>query len=242
MDYKTQIYDSYRSAFKGEATEEQLRFAASKVRPVLVPWVADLNPNARVLDLGCGAGELLRVLDDFGFRNLAGCDLSAEQVAIANQRFPGVEVANLFQFLESQPENSVDLITIFDVVEHLDPQSTFDLMALVITRLKPGGRLIVHLPNGLSPFVGHVFWSDMTHEWCLTPQSAQTLCALHGLQNFAAAEHLGAGSDIKGKLRSIAWHGLRTLFRTMNFIETGAWGGAVWTRNFAFKADKPRDK
>jgi len=239
MNYKTHIYDSYRSAFKGEGTEEQLQFAASKVRPVLVPWVVEMDRSARVLDLGCGAGELLRVLDDLGFRNLGGCDLSAEQIAIAAKRFPNVQVANLFAFLEAQPENSVDLITIFDVVEHLGPQSTFDLMALIVTRLAPGGRLIVHLPNGLSPLVGHVFWSDMTHEWCLTPQSAQTLCTLFGLMDFAAVEHLGTGSDAKGQLRALAWRGMRTLFRAMNFIETGNFGGTVWTRNFAFKSDKP---
>lgn len=238
MDYKGTIYQFYRSSFKGEANEDSLRFGASKLRPVLEPWVADLDRAGLAVDLGCGAGELLWALGDLGFQNLAGCDLSEEQVAIAVGKFPGVVAGDLFTYLQSFPDASLQLITVFDVIEHLAPQQTFDLMALAHAKLRSGGRFIAHLPNGLSPFVGHVFWGDMTHEWCLTPQSAQTLCALHSFEAFAAVEHLGAGSGVKGRLRALAWSGVRTCLQLINAIETGNTGGGIWTRNFAFKADK----
>jgi hypothetical protein len=82
----------------------------------------------------------------------------------------------------------------------------------------------------------------MTHEWCLTPQSAETLCALTHFETFAAVEHVGAGSGIKGRLRAFAWRIVKSGLQLINAIETGARGGDVWTRNFAFKADKPRSK
>lgn len=234
MTYKEQIYDSYRSSFKGQASRESLAFGSEKILECLKPWVTGLDRSTLAVDLGCGAGELLRALSMLGFTNLGGCDLSGEQIAVARQSFNNVEEANLFDYLERQEDASVGLITVFDVIEHLGPQATFDFMKLAHSKLTPGGRLIAHTPNGFSPFVGHVLWSDMTHEWCLTPKSARTLCSIHGFVDFEAAEHLGASDNWSGKLRGIAWRGVRLLFKSINCIETGATGGSIWTRNFAF--------
>jgi hypothetical protein len=131
---------------------------------------------------------------------------------------------------------------VFDVIEHLTRQETFDLMTLIYSKLKPGGILIAHLPNGLSPFVGHVFWGDISHEWCLTPSSALTLCLLHHFHEFEAMEHVGYSNSIRGRLRNIIWLALKKILQFFNRIETGASGGSIWTRNFAFKANKPLNK
>ncbi|MGN6291494.1 MAG: class I SAM-dependent methyltransferase [Chitinophagaceae bacterium] len=238
MSYKQIVYDYYRSSFKGDTSKSSLRFGAGKIRPILEPWVKELDKNLPVADLGCGAGELLMALKSLGFANLSGCDLSAEQVSIAKQEFPAVQEANLFHFLSSEEDNFFILITLFDVVEHLTRQETFDLMKLIRQKLKPGGILVIHMPNGISPFVGHVFWGDITHEWCMTPQSAATLCSLHGFKEFEAKEHLGAGNGIKGQVRKFAWFFIRGCFRLINAAETGRRGTRIWTRNFAFKAKK----
>lgn len=238
MDYKELIYDNYRNAFKGDLSDTSLQFGASKVRPVLEKWVTKIDRNLPVVDLGCGAGELLLALENLGFTNLSGCDVSSEQVAIANRHFPLVAEADLFVYLSEQQDESLGLITIFDVIEHLTRQQVFDLMTLANRKLAPGGIFIAHLPNGLSPFVGHVYWGDITHEWCLTPQSAQTLCRLHGFSDFEASEHLGTSPTMSGKLRNLAWKGIRKILQTVNQIETGRHGGHIWTRNFAFKGVK----
>lgn len=239
MNYKETIYTYYRSRFKGTTSKVLLEKGASKLNEILEPWVAEIPRDGLVVDLGCGAGELLMALQKLGFTNLKGCDLSAEQVAIAKSFFPEVRQVDLFAFIQAQKENSLNIVTLFDVVEHLTRQETFDLLSIIFQKLKPGGSLIIHLPNGLSPLVGHVYWSDITHEWCLTPQSAQTLCAVHGFENFEAVEHLGASKTIKGAFRKIAWALIKKSLRFYNFIETGFGGGNIWTRNFAFRVKKP---
>lgn len=242
MDYKSIIYGSYRSSFKGDFTEAKLRFGAAKLAPVIQPWVVDADPSLPVVDLGCGAGELLFAFKALGFQQLKGCDLSGEQVAAAQQFFPDVVEQDLFAYLTALPDGSVGIVTVFDVIEHLGPQASFELMTLVRQKLAPGGLFIAHLPNGQSPFVGSVFWGDMTHEWCLTPQSAKTFCLVNGFENFDAAEHLGTSNSLSGKLRAVLWKLCNAGFRLVNTIETGSSGGQTWTRNFAFKCSKPAAK
>jgi 2-polyprenyl-3-methyl-5-hydroxy-6-metoxy-1,4-benzoquinol methylase len=82
-DYKNQLYERYRSIFNGNADLASLQFGASKLRPVIVRWVADLTREARVCDLGCGAGEFLLAFKELCFEKLSGCDLSAEPPEIS---------------------------------------------------------------------------------------------------------------------------------------------------------------
>ena len=217
---------------------EMLVKGADKLLPVIDDWVKNEPKNEPVVDLGCGAGELLLAFQRLGFTNLSGCDLSAEQVAVCRQNFPAVAEADLFSYLELKADNSLRVVTMFDVLEHLTRQQAFDLMPVIYRKLQPGGLFIAHLPNGLSPFLGHVYWGDITHEWCLTPQSAATFCHVNDFSGFEVAEHVGTSDDLSGRLRAIAWSVTRSLFRLVNAIETGSAGGHVWTRNFAFKASK----
>lgn len=238
MNYKEKIYQYYRTAFKGEASIETIFNGSQKLLPIINSWVKDQPKHGHIVDLGCGAGELLMSFQQLGFTNLSGCDLSAEQVAICHLNFPLVVEADLFSYLESQADNSIRIITMFDVLEHLTRQQAFDLMPVIHRKLQDDGLFIAHSPNGISPFVGHVYWGDITHEWCLTPQSAATLCRVNGFTNFEAAEHIGASASLAGVIRVVAWNATRGIFRLFNAIETGSAGGYVWTRNFAFKAVK----
>jgi ubiquinone/menaquinone biosynthesis C-methylase UbiE len=169
---------------------------------------------------------------------LRGCDISAEQVAIARHVVPDVQHEDIFACLNAQPDWSVNVITVFDVIEHLTKQETFHLLEEVMRVLKPEGMLIAHCPNGLSPFVGAVCWGDLTHEWCPTPQSAATMCRAVGFVDFRAMEHLAASSRLTGLCRKLGWSMIRAGFRLINYIETRRTLD-IWTRNFAFCCRKP---
>ena len=238
MQYKDAVYGSYRTAFKGKADSRLLSFGASKLRSVIKPWVSDLPKDSRVVDLGCGAGELLLAFKGLGFNELCGCDLSEEQIELARTITPNVAVENLFDYLGNQPQASIDIVTLFDVIEHLTRQESFDLFRLIHDKLRDGGILIGHVPNGLSPFVGHVYFGDPTHEWCPTPLSMNTMLEVSGFGDYAAKEHLGASRSLAGRLRAAMWCLVRFKFSVLNRIETGSSGHGVWTRNFAFRAKK----
>jgi hypothetical protein len=54
--------------------------------------------------------------------------------------------------------------------------------------LKPGGRLILRVPNGASTFSGALLWSDLTHERPFTKMSCKQLLQPLGFEHIEALE------------------------------------------------------
>lgn len=97
--------------------------------------------DLRMLDVGCGAGGMLGELRRFG--EPAGLEISHELLAAARARgFPRL-VAGSAERLPVAPA-SLDLVTAFDCVEHLED----DLGAFrgFFAALRPGGRLFLSVP------------------------------------------------------------------------------------------------
>jgi len=237
-DYRQRFYEKYVSAFKGDLSlKADFRFSDSKLLPLLRPWLASKDRAVPCVDLGCGHGNVLHALRTLGFTNLHGVDSSAEQIACARAVLPTAEVSDILSFLHRTPDAYFGVVTLFDVIEHLTKDEILDLLQLVHSKLRSGGILIVHCPNGDNTRALSVFASDFTHETILSPMSARAICRLAGFVRFAAAEHLGASSGWRGRVRLLGWQVSRALLMLGNIVETGSPGSGVFTRNFVFKAE-----
>ena len=105
-------------------------------RRELFAALAGPDPEARILDVGCGTGRFLAHLQDLGCQHLAGVEPSSN--LRAKLRRPRIE---LFSEL---PERRFDQIFLLDVLEHVeDDRGT---LARIRRRLEPGGRLFVSVP------------------------------------------------------------------------------------------------
>jgi predicted TPR repeat methyltransferase len=98
----------------------------------------------RVLDAGCGTGLVGQALHDAGFADLHGIDLSAEMVAVAENRgiYRSLEAgSDLTVPLPSHLVASADIVTIGGVftVGHVWP----DALAICAGLARPGGILVV---------------------------------------------------------------------------------------------------
>ena len=103
---------------------------------------AGLAPGARVLDVGCGRGVILGPLADRGFE-AHGVELSEAAVHGADPRAQ-MRIASDLTAAGYDAE-SFDQIVIWHVLEHLlDPRATLEECHRI---LKPGGRLVVAVPN-----------------------------------------------------------------------------------------------
>ncbi len=104
--------------------------------------------NGRVLEIGCGTGATLNFLKENGKISWAGgveiSPLAAEKAKETLDQVWHGNVENLPLETEIQSE-SLDAILCMDVLEHLvDP---WGMVARLHRLLKPGGILVVNLPN-----------------------------------------------------------------------------------------------
>ncbi|RUL87732.1 class I SAM-dependent methyltransferase [Tautonia sociabilis] len=147
-------------------------------------WL-DLPRNTPILDIGCGSGQFLYFLRSLGFTDTVGIDLDSRQVEIG--RSLGLDCRNVpaGDFLEAMGSQgkSFGLIALLDIIEHFTRAELFPFLEAVVSRLRPGGSLLMSVPNAESPRGLTLLYADITHELAFTPVSFGELMLCHGLMN-----------------------------------------------------------
>jgi 2-polyprenyl-3-methyl-5-hydroxy-6-metoxy-1,4-benzoquinol methylase len=127
---------------------KRLRFIVAALSDYLNPRSAD---QISILDVGCGNGTQLAIpLASYGFHILA-IDPDKGSVERARQ-FAGVRENLRFEnmTIEDCPTGTFDAVILSEVLEHLtDPAR---ILADAAKRLRPGGMVIITVPNGYGEF------------------------------------------------------------------------------------------
>lgn len=138
-------YDEFNSS-EGEHLSRRLAAAFA---------LAEVTPGMRVLDVGCGRGEILRHCAQLG-ADAYGIDYATVAVNLSRRVIqplhgitPGrTAVAQADAKKLPFPDSYFDRVLMFDVVEHLHPWELHQAMCEVHRVLKPDGRFILHTaPN-----------------------------------------------------------------------------------------------
>lgn len=113
-----------------------------------------------ILDVGCGDGGFVVALKNYSYSSsVKGCDLSADNVEMAQLRGekygidPGVFTACDDVKLPF-PDNSFDVVVMFDVLEHVSHIS--EVLSEVSRVLRSGGCFFSSTPNFLWPKESHL--------------------------------------------------------------------------------------
>jgi trans-aconitate 2-methyltransferase len=126
--------------------EQYLKFAEPRLRPAvdLLTRIDAANP-ARVFDLGCGAGNVTRLLKTrWPDAQITGVDDSKQMLARAAENLTGVTWVQ--QSLANwQPEESADVIFSNAALHWLPDHRA--LFAKLVNQLAPGGVLAVQMPR-----------------------------------------------------------------------------------------------
>lgn len=132
-------------------------------------FVERVRPGERVLDVGCGKGELAYDLADRAGARVTGIDFDSDYLAFARERFghPNVQLVE-GDATRSLPGGRFDVVVLSNVLEHIAERSA--LLRTIVERARPD-RVLLRVPakdrDWIVPFrreLGLSHFSDPTHE------------------------------------------------------------------------------
>jgi 2-polyprenyl-3-methyl-5-hydroxy-6-metoxy-1,4-benzoquinol methylase len=148
--------------------------------PVLSARFEGHLAGLHAVDLGCGRGEWLELLQQQGLR-VRGVDASAKLQAECQKLGIDVDVADVLGWLENAASGSVDIATCFHLIEHLEVDDRHHVLRELYRVVRPGGVIIIETPNPENLEVGAWrFYMDPTHRQPMPPELLAFMAEFHG--------------------------------------------------------------
>jgi SAM-dependent methyltransferase len=197
----------------------------------LLDRLARMQPQGRLLDVGCGGGHFLASARRLGKWDVMGVEPSASAAEQARSLAECEVHACPFEEIPFEP-GSLQVVTLLGVLEHLhDPLGALER---VHGLLGPSGVLAVYVPNfhylrikdtGLVPFLSRGRWCDLhpqEHLFQFTLRSLRKILEKAGFR--VAAMDVGhpflQGQGLKPRLKMAAYHAVRAL-RALTGVHLG---------------------
>ncbi|MBL8254208.1 MAG: methyltransferase domain-containing protein [Candidatus Competibacter sp.] len=171
------MYVTFEDRFRGDRADIKQRMT------VYLPLIAAARvgtPDAPIVDIGCGRGEWLELLQEHGL-TARGVDLNRIMIDECRERGCEVAEAEALQYLRELPDNSLGAVTGMHIIEHLPLPVLIALLDESLRVLRPGGLAIFETPNPENLMVGACnFYMDPTHRNPLPPVMVEYLVEARG--------------------------------------------------------------
>jgi 2-polyprenyl-3-methyl-5-hydroxy-6-metoxy-1,4-benzoquinol methylase len=152
-------YMAFKSDWTGRLSDEAAAYFSA------LPPLACLAPNAELLEIGFGDGQLLTWAQQRGVK-VVGSEIQPELLrraealgfdVVPGPLGPGALSGRLF-----------DCVVAFDVFEHLTVKEIHETLLLLRDHLKADGFILLRFPNSASPLGAFLQNSDVTHKTSLS--------------------------------------------------------------------------
>ena len=234
------IEDYYRTTSGIGSARSSADFAQSVLglQRILGNWLDVTNKD--VVDLGSGTGELCKLAAAHGARKAVGVNMSQDEIDFARTQVDAEFVLqDIADFLENQPESSVDCIYALNILEHLDKDKLLRVLEAAYRCLRPGGQLVAMVPNATSPFGGMTRYWDITHHNAFVPSSVLQLARTAGFGDAAEFRECGpVPYAMVSSVRFVLWQAIRLLIKGYLLIELASAKGGVYTADMMFRLTK----
>jgi 2-polyprenyl-3-methyl-5-hydroxy-6-metoxy-1,4-benzoquinol methylase len=157
-----------------------------------------------VLDVGCGRGELLELLERAGI-DATGVDSDAGMAERARAAGLDVAVGDGVEHLASHAPGSLGAITAIHVIEHMPADTLLRFVRVARERLRPGGLLVCETINPHAVHALKTFWVDLTHQHPVFPEVAVVLADVAGFRRGSMWFPRGSGDAEADRFREDAY-------------------------------------
>ena len=173
------MYVAFEDKFRGTRKDIQQR---QKVYLPLVETALKATNQSLILDMGCGRGEWLELLQAHNI-SAAGVDLNCIMIKECDERGLKATEADILDYLRLLKNASVSAVTGFHIIEHLPFKVLIALFDECLRVLKPGGVIIFETPNPENLLVGACnFYTDPSHHNPLVPETMRFTIEQRGFE------------------------------------------------------------
>lgn len=158
--------------------------------------------SAKILDIGSGAGHFLKFIDEYGYENYIGVDVSREQIDFCRKNVTkkALLIKDLSTYLQNN-KNTFDFILMNDVIEHLEKEEIIDTLLLVFDALKRNSSVLIKTENLKNRWGSAVRYMDFTHTVGFTEESIRQVLLISGFKKINIRTEIHPAHDIKSIMR-----------------------------------------
>jgi SAM-dependent methyltransferase len=199
------LYASFEDRFRGDREEVKARLR------FYLPFLREAGVRSDILDVGCGRGDWLELLQEEGLEALG---VETNGVLASRCRESGLRVVqkDALAYLRALPARCLNAVTGFHIIEHLPFETLVDLMDEILRTLKPGGLVMLESPSPENLVVAASnFYADPTHNRPVSPHTLKFILAERGFEDIRLQFlHPVEGSPFAGGAESL--HALHMWF------------------------------
>lgn len=185
------FYHDFAESHRG--SRDLIKERLSVYLPFVQPFKQTDKPPSAV-DLGCGRGEWIELLQEHGFA-AEGVEIDEGMLAECAELELPVIREDALEYLSRIPAETFCLVSCFHIAEHLSFHDLLRLIEDALRVLVPGGLLLIETPNPENLIVGtSAFYLDPTH---IRPIPAALLSFLAKYQGFSRIHTFGLQEPFK---------------------------------------------
>ena len=155
--------------------EERFRGSEDDIKKRQLSYVDIFRGRENVVDLGCGRGEFLELMQENGVP-ARGVESNTDMFLLCRDKGLDVVQQSLFDHLESVPDGSIGGIFCSQVIEHLSSGLQIRLVSLAHKKLNPGSPIVIETINPECLFaLSRNFFLDPTHVRPVHPEMLRFL-------------------------------------------------------------------
>ena len=175
------IPDTYTThSFDYFLFESKYRGTTDEIKARQAHYLEYFKGQENILDLGCGRGEFLELLNENGIKS-EGIDMLPENIALCKEKNLDVKLGDGIAYLSSLPDNSLGGIFSAQVIEHISNEQLVELIRLSRKKLKDGAKLVLETLNPQCLMIyAESFYMDPSHTKPVHPYVVKFIAECEG--------------------------------------------------------------